>query len=155
SSRYDFNEREEDDPKLTRFKSKEYMDDYINPREALKAEEEEQRRSREQAAKNFPERPDKDVLLFLIEQAPLKGRQGDVFSIVGEEAYFFAQKAKKKIMTEGWASYWPSTMRPQRALSPSGVVDSAAPPPGTMATSGARLNPYKLGIELFRDIEHR
>src|SRR5438874_4620528 len=50
TSRYDFAEQEEDDLKLTRFKSKEYMDDYINPREALKAEEEERKRSREVAA---------------------------------------------------------------------------------------------------------
>src|SRR3954453_23606598 len=40
-SRYDFTPKEgdEDDPKATRFKSKDYMDDYINPRDVLKAEE--------------------------------------------------------------------------------------------------------------------
>src|SRR5437588_2555638 len=103
TSRYDFNEREEDDPKLTRFKSKEYMDDYINPREALKAEEEENRRSREEAARNFPERPEKDVLLFLIEHAPLKGWQRDVLSIIRDEAFYFAPQAQTKIMNEGWA----------------------------------------------------
>src|SRR6059036_3094785 len=39
-SRYDFKDEnaEEENPKLTRFKSKEYMDAYINPRAALKAE---------------------------------------------------------------------------------------------------------------------
>src|SRR5438309_7011060 len=38
SSRYDFKEpsEEDDQVKLTRFKSKDYMDDYINPPEALK-----------------------------------------------------------------------------------------------------------------------
>src|SRR3954447_16828999 len=41
-SRYDFASKEEEEHlKSTRFKSKEYMDDYINPRELLKAEEEE------------------------------------------------------------------------------------------------------------------
>src|SRR5438270_12911741 len=40
SSRYDFGKPEEDDtPRSTRFKSKGYMDDYINPRDVLKAEE--------------------------------------------------------------------------------------------------------------------
>src|SRR5271156_731032 len=41
-SRYDFQEEEDESPKLTRFKSKDYMEDYINPPEKLKAEEAEQ-----------------------------------------------------------------------------------------------------------------
>src|SRR3989440_7269098 len=51
-SRYDFKEVEDENVKLTRFKSKDYMEDYINPREALKAEEEERKKSRDQAAKS-------------------------------------------------------------------------------------------------------
>ena len=69
---------EDDDVQATRFKSKDYMDDYINPRDVLKAEEEERRKKQEQAARNFPEQPEKDVLLFLIEHAPLKGWQRDM-----------------------------------------------------------------------------
>src|SRR5438445_5633912 len=67
-SRYDFSpENEEDDAlKPTRFKSKDYMDDYINPRQVLKEEEEERKKLKEQTSKNFPENPEKDVLLFLI-----------------------------------------------------------------------------------------
>src|ERR1700730_672495 len=40
-SRYDFNKPDEEDETVrgTRFKSKDYMEGYINPREALKAEE--------------------------------------------------------------------------------------------------------------------
>src|SRR6185369_1572505 len=38
----------------TRFKSKDYMDEYINPRKALLAEEEAQRKVREQQAKSSP-----------------------------------------------------------------------------------------------------
>src|SRR5579862_8386619 len=34
STRYDFKEQVDEDVKLTRFKSKDYMEDYINPREA-------------------------------------------------------------------------------------------------------------------------
>src|SRR5262249_46662105 len=91
-SRYDFNPKEEEDDeyRATRFKSKGYMDDYINPAKALKAEEDERRKLREQASKSFPERPEKDVLLFLIEHAPLKGWQRDILEIVRDEAYYFA-----------------------------------------------------------------
>jgi len=154
-SRYDFKEQEEEDVKLTRFKSKNYMDDYINPREALKREEEERKKQREHTERSFPEQPEKDVLLFLIRYAPLKPWQRDVLEIIRDEAYYFAPQGQTKIMNEGWASYWHSTIMTQKALKPSEVIDFADHHSGTMATYGARLNPYKLGIELLRDIEFR
>jgi stage V sporulation protein R len=104
-SRYDFapEAEEGDGVQATRFKSKDYMDDYINPRALLKAEEDERRKAKEQTARSFPEHPEKDVLLFLIENAPLKGWQRDILSIVRDEAYYFAPQAQTKIINEGWA----------------------------------------------------
>jgi stage V sporulation protein R len=156
-SRYDFSPEKEEDESLkpTRFKSKEYMDDYINPRKVLKEEEEERKKLKEQMAKNFPERPEKDVLQFLIEQAPLKPWQRDVLEIIRDEAYYFAPQAQTKIINEGWASYWHSTIMTQKGLDPSELIDYADHHSGTMATHSARINPYKLGIELLRDIENR
>jgi stage V sporulation protein R len=58
-------------------------------------------------------------------------------------------------MNEGWASYWHSTIMSTRVLDPSELVDYADHHSGTMAPYSGRLNPYKLGIELFRDIEER
>ena len=52
-------------------------------------------------------------------------------------------------------SYWHTTIMTQFALDPSEVVTYADHHSGTMATSPQRLNPYKLGIELFRDVEER
>jgi len=119
-SRYDFTpkEGEDEDLKATRFKSKDYMDDYINPREVLKAEEEERKKKVEQTARSFPEHTEKDVLLFLIEHAPLKGWQRDVLEIVRDEAYYFAPQAQTKVINEGWASYWHSTIMTEKALQP-------------------------------------
>jgi stage V sporulation protein R len=119
-SRYDFPPAgaEDDAVKLTRFKSKAYMDDYINPREALKAEEEERKKEQEAATKAFPERPEKDVLLFLIDHAPLKPWQRDVLGIVRDEAYYFAPQGQTKILNEGWASFWHSTIMTEKALQP-------------------------------------
>src|SRR5438309_496229 len=154
-SRYDFKDVEDESLKLTRFKSKDYMDDYINPRAALRAEEEERKKLKEQTSRNFPEQPEKDLLLFLIEHAPLKPWQRDVLSIIRDEAYYFAPQAQTKVLNEGWASYWHSTIMTQKVMQPSEVVDYADHHSGTMATYGARLNPYKLGIELLRDVEHR
>ncbi len=78
-----------------------------------------------------------------------------MLAIVREEAYYFAPQAQTKIMNEGWASYWHSTIMTTRMLGPSEVVDYADHHSGTMATQPGRLNPYKLGIELLRDIEER
>jgi stage V sporulation protein R len=105
ASRYDFTPKPEEGDEVhgTRFKSKDYMDDYINPRAVLKAEEDERRKQQEQAARNFPERPEKDVLLFLIDHAPLKGWQRDMLEIIRDEAYYFAPQGMTKVLNEGWA----------------------------------------------------
>jgi stage V sporulation protein R len=60
-----------------------------------------------------------------------------------------------KIMNEGWASYWHSTIMTEKVLRDSEVVDFADHHSGTLASNPGRVNPYKLGIELFRDIEDR
>ena len=52
----------------------------------------------------------RDVMLFLLEHAPLKPWQPDVLSIIRDEAYYFAPQGQTKIMNEGWASYWHSTI---------------------------------------------
>ncbi len=156
-SRYDFKEPREEGAAAggTRFKSKDYMDDYINPPEAMKAEEDEQKKQQQAIERSFPEQPEKDVLLFLIENAPLRPWQRDVLSIVRDEAYYIMPQAQTKIINEGWASYWHSTIMTERALEPWECIDYADHHSGTMAMQRGRLNPYKLGIELFRDIERR
>lgn len=101
------------------------------------------------------ERPDRDVLLYLLERAPLTGWQQEVLSIIREEAYYFVPQRMTKIMNEGWASYWHSHLMTQDVLHDSEVIDYAERHAGTMQTSGGVINPYKIGIELFRDIEQR
>jgi stage V sporulation protein R len=133
---------------------REYMSDFINPPEFL---EEQQRKldEEQQRAKKFPERPERDVLLFLLEHAPLERWESDVLSIIREEAYYFAPQGQTKIMNEGWATYWHSKIMTERALEASEVIDYADHHSGTLATSAGQLNPYKLGVELWRDIEDR
>ena len=140
--------------RVRRLKSKHYMEDFINPREYL---DEQERMLREDAEKkkHFPEEPEKDALLFLIEHAPLERWQRDVLSIVREEAYYFAPQGQTKIMNEGWASYWHSRLMTTRLLTDAEVIDYADHHSGTVSMQAGRLNPYKIGIELFRDIEDR
>ncbi len=137
-----------------RFQAKQYMDSYINPPKALARERERVRLQRAQE-ENFPSRPETDVMLFLLEHAPLKPWQVDVLSIIRDEAYYFAPQGQTKIMNEGWASYWHSTIMTKRQLDPSEVIHYCDHHAGTMASSPTQLNPYKLGLELYRDIEER
>ena len=146
-----------DDLPTGRFPSKGYMDSFINPPDVLSREaEDRERRDREkEESRSFPEAPQRDILLFLLEHAPLKPWQHDVLSIIRDEAYYFAPQGQTKIMNEGWASYWHSTIMTRHALTDAEFICYADHHSGTMATSPHRLNPYKLGIELFRDIEER
>jgi stage V sporulation protein R len=140
-----------------RFPSKGYMDSFINPPEVIErqAKERQQKQQEKEDNRSFPAEPVRDVLLFLLEHAPLKDWQRDVLAIIRDEAYYFAPQGQTKIMNEGWASYWHSTIMTRHGLTDAEVVDYADHHSGTMATSPHRLNPYKLGIELFRDIEER
>ncbi len=156
-SRYDFSSEDEAAAiGPAKFQNtKDYMDSFINPPEVIREEARRREAEREAAVKSFPEHPERDVLLFLLEHAPLKGWQHDVLAIIRDEAYYFAPQAATKIMNEGWASYWHSTIMTTKLLGPSEVVDYADHHSGTMAAYSGRLNPYKLGIELLRDIEER
>jgi stage V sporulation protein R len=137
-----------------RLRSKDYMSNFINPPSFL--EEQKQKIEKEKLrAKRFPEEPVRDVLQFLIENAPLESWQQEVLSIIREEAYYFAPQGQTKIMNEGWATYWHSKIMTEKALTDAEVVDYADHHSGTVASHPGRLNPYKLGLELYKDIEDR
>lgn len=131
-----------------------YMESYINPPEFLAAQE--KRRGEEnQRSALFPEKPEKDILGFLMHYAPLKPWQQDVISIIREEAYYYSPQGMTKIMNEGWASYWHSKILTEKIMNDSEIIDFADRHSGTMAMSPTSFNPYKVGIELFRNIEER
>ena len=137
-----------------RFRAKSYMDPFINPSEALARSADRQQREQERK-QHFPSEPIQDVMLFVLENAPLDAWQVDVLSIIREEAYYFAPQAQTKIMNEGWATYWHSTIMTRHGMDASDLICYADHCSGTLASSPTQLNPYKLGVELLRDIEDR
>ena len=133
---------------------RDYMRNYINPPEFL--EEQRQKIIDEQnRTRHFPENPQKDILLFLLNYAPLERWQHTILEIVRDEAYYYAPQGMTKIMNEGWASYWHSRIMTEKALTDAEVISFADHHAGVVSTSPGRLNPYKLGLELLRDIEER
>ncbi|MCA9507224.1 MAG: SpoVR family protein [Myxococcales bacterium] len=133
----------------------EYMERYINPESFIEQQRIKLKEEEEKAAARFPKEPAKDVLAFIMENAPLKKWQADVVAMVREEAYYFAPQAMTKIMNEGWASYWHAKLMSEKMMEPSELIDFADRHSGVMATTPTSLNPYKLGLELYRDIEER
>jgi len=133
-----------------------YMDSFINPPEAIAERAERLREEEESRKKRFPADPERDVMLFLLEHAPLDTWQQDVLAILREEAYYFLPQRQTKIMNEGFASFWHSKIMTQSGvMTDAEVIDYADHHSGTVAVHPGRLNPYKLGMELFRDIEER
>jgi stage V sporulation protein R len=156
-AKYDFRpntEGEDDFPGNHKFRAKSYMDSYVNPPEVL-AQQIENDRQKCVESKEFPGHPMRDVLLFILRNAPLKPWQADVLSIIRDEAYYFAPQGQTKIMNEGWATFWHSTIMTRHGIEPQDIICYADHCAGTLATSSTQLNPYKLGVELFRDIEDR
>lgn len=97
----------------------------------------------------------RDIMRYLLEYAPLKEWEADILGCLRDEAYYFLPQRLTKIMNEGWASYWHSTIMTKKALRSSEIIDFADKHAGVMAMSRQNINPYKIGIELMRDIEYR
>lgn len=119
----------------------EYMRDYINPPEFLQHQQEQLKAEREKQKTKFPLEPEKDILLFLLENAPLERWQWDILYLIREEGYYFAPQGMTKIINEGWASYWHSKMMTEKVLSASEIIDYADHHSGTLGARPGRLNP--------------
>ncbi len=106
---------------------------------------------------NFPPHPEKDILWFLINYAPLEEWEKDVLDIIREEAYYFYPQKMTKIMNEGWASYWHAELMYQFDLSSSEFMDFARDHERVVqpGANPFKINPYFLGYRIFKDIKER
>ncbi|GJM22337.1 MAG: stage V sporulation protein R [Planctomycetota bacterium] len=98
------------------------------------------------------EATERDLLGHLLLHAPLLDWQHEVLAILRDEAYYFLPQGLTKIMNEGWASFWHSRLMTSELLRDAEVVDYAEQHSGAMGGSDGPMNPYKLGIELFREL---
>jgi stage V sporulation protein R len=148
-------ERDDDETReIPKLRAKSYMDKFINPPSFVEQQKKKMEAEREKV-KRFPENAERDVLLFLVEHAPLENWERDVLEIIRDEAYYFSPQGMTKIMNEGWATYWHSKIMTQRALTAAEVIDYADHASGVTATAPGQFNPYKIGVELYRHIEER
>lgn len=96
-----------------------------------------------------------DVLGHVLRDAPLADWQREVVALLRDEACYFLPQALTKVMNEGWASFWHSRLMTGSLLRDAEVVDYACQHSGAMGGSDGPMNPYKLGLELFRHVHAR
>ncbi|MCC6675728.1 MAG: SpoVR family protein [Phycisphaerales bacterium] len=135
--------------------AKDYMDPFINPQREMDRQRQEHEEQRRAARSRFPAQPTRDCLLFLLRHAPLEEWQQDILGIIRDEAYYYAPQAMTKVMNEGWATYWHSKLMTQHFLEAKEIVDYAEQHSGVVHMPPGGFNPYKIGVEMFKDIERR
>jgi stage V sporulation protein R len=84
------------------------------------------------------------------EVVAVEAGRADVYDISVEDTHRYAAAG-----LVNHNSYWHSTIMTQKAMTDADVIDFADHHSGTLAMGPGRMNPYKIGIELFRDIEDR
>lgn len=102
-----------------------------------------------------PGLPCNDVLAFLITEAPLEDWEKDILSIVRQDGLYFWPQIKTKISNEGWASFWHNKIMHKLDLTDGEFVEYAEVNSGVVSSHVASLNPYWLGLQIFKDIEKR
>ena len=118
--------------------------------------EEQESKDDTQKAKKFPQKPEKDLLLFIMEYGrDLEDWQRDIISIIREEMFYFWPQMQTKIMNEGWATYWHLRIMRDMDLTEEESLEFAKLHSGVIQSSKVRLNPYFLGLKLFEYIEKR
>ncbi len=140
---------------VVRYQTKPYLDRWVNPPERLKEERQRILDRGKGEHHGIPSKPTRDVLQFLLRHAPLEDWEADILSIVREEAYYYAPQGQTKIMNEGWATFWHSRLMTRHLLKDDELITYCDHHAGTLATSPGNLNPYKMGVEILRDIEER
>jgi stage V sporulation protein R len=114
-------------------------------------------RIREIVNATMPPHPEKDLLWFFIQYAPLEDWERDVLDIIREESFYFYPQRLTKIMNEGWAVYWHAELLHQyKDISPEEMIDFARTHERVVQPGNSfDINPYYLGYRIFKDIEKR
>ncbi|MRG86862.1 SpoVR family protein [Salinibacillus xinjiangensis] len=155
------------DPSLMKWEEKEeeVIEPIVKPRRSVTSEyddllnlddEEKDNASQPQSKKKFPAQPEKDLLLFIQNHSrELEDWQRDIMTMMREEMLYFWPQLETKIMNEGWASYWHSRILREMDLTTEDTIEFAKLHSGVIAPSSTSINPYRLGITIFEDIEER
>lgn len=99
--------------------------------------------------------PCRDLLAFLIAEAPLTDWQRDIANIVREDGLYFWPQIRTKTINEGWASLWHGKLMHELTLNDGEFLEYAKVNAGVVCAHHGSLNPYWLGLNILKDIEKR
>lgn len=104
----------------------------------------------------LPPHPEKDLLWFLINYAPIEEWEKDILGIIREESYYFYPIVMTKIMNEGFASFWHAELMYKYNSKEDEYLEFCKCHSGVV-NPGNRfsVNPYYLGFKVFSDIRKR
>ena len=105
----------------------------------------------------FPPRPERDLLWFLITYSRMLPWQKEVFSIIRSESFYFHPQALTKISNEGWASFWHAELMLEfQDITPDEHLDFSRGHAGVVSAGPkGSFNPYYVGFRIFTDIRKR
>ena len=138
-----------------------YMDEWVNPKEYM---DDQHDKLEKKDARDFLDmfgKSDRDIMGYLKDHAPLKPWQQDIISMLYEESMYFQPQRQTKMLNEGWASFVDYHLLCREGMASlgqeredQGIWEYAE---HKMHVLGGKysMNPYKLGFELFLDIEKR
>ena len=119
---------------------------------------------RERRTKDTPSQPTADVVGYIIENSKaLEPWQRDTMLRLRDESYFFSNLIQTKVMNEGWASFWhnkilgmlPDSSAGEEIPEPKYMSKSAQMAAGVERPNPGSINPYWLGVNLFKHIYAR
>jgi stage V sporulation protein R len=97
-----------------------------------------------------------DLIQFILLNNPsLADWEQDILSSIREEMLYFWPQIETKIMNEGWATYWHNLLMEERDLSVEDALDFAKMTASVSSPNPFHLNPYNVGLEIWKDIEKR
>jgi stage V sporulation protein R len=138
-----------------------YMEDYLNTEEWIKKQQEKIEKIEAAEYLDLFVGSTKNIMGFIRDNAPLKPWESDIVSMLYEESIYFAPQRMTKTINEGWASFIDYNIIARQGLASmglehesSGIIEYAHHKMGVLGGKYS-MNPYKLGFNLFCDIEER
>ena len=138
----------------------EYMDQFLNPKSRIDKIKARIRREEKARELHLFGGSEKDIFRFIKDNADLTNWQKDIISMLYDEAMYFEPQRATKVMNEGWASFVDYKLLAEQGLCSymgnydSGIIEYAEHKYKVLGGKYS-MNPYKLGFELFMDIEDR
>lgn len=103
----------------------------------------------------IPEKPEEDILKFIIKYGRMQDWEKDILAIVREEAQYFLPQIETKIMNEGWASFWHYSIMNKLELPQNMHMEFLKRHNEVIRPLKSSINPYYIGFKIFESLNEK